>query len=90
MVQCSGVDCPDLNWFHLECIDLNDEDVIGDDFCCTQECRERKITSIAAMLILVNQNQWLGATTKTVKRENGSFGSVKESKEYHVLLLWHT
>ena len=42
MIECSGYRCPGNNWFHLECLDMTEDDVPDDDFYCTPACERRK------------------------------------------------
>jgi len=42
MIECSGYRCPGDNWFHLECLGLDQDDVPDDDFYCSEGCRKRR------------------------------------------------
>ena len=43
MIECSGVNCPGNNWYHLECIGMEEEDVPDDDYYCSDQCRKKII-----------------------------------------------
>lgn len=42
MIECSGFRCPGNNWFHLECIDMDEDDVPEEaDYFCSEGCEKR-------------------------------------------------
>nr|XP_022309155.1 uncharacterized protein LOC111114903 [Crassostrea virginica] len=43
MIDCSGINCPGNNRFHLECIGMEEDDVPDEDFYCSEECQKRRI-----------------------------------------------
>jgi hypothetical protein len=42
IIECSGYRCPGDNWFHLECLGLDQDDVLDDDFYCSEGCKKRR------------------------------------------------
>ena len=36
------VSFPGDNWFHLECLGLDQDDVLDDDFYCSEDCKKRR------------------------------------------------
>uniref|UniRef100_A0A8W8IKI6 Zinc finger PHD-type domain-containing protein n=1 Tax=Magallana gigas TaxID=29159 RepID=A0A8W8IKI6_MAGGI len=42
MVFCSGIHCPGNRWFHLQCLNMEEDD-IPDEFYCSDDCRKRTV-----------------------------------------------
>ncbi|XP_061162619.1 uncharacterized protein LOC133171838 [Saccostrea echinata] len=43
MIYCSGIHCPGNNWFHLQCLHMEDDDVPDEEFYCSDDCRKRAV-----------------------------------------------
>jgi hypothetical protein len=39
MIECENPECTNGQWFHLECVDL-DEDNLPDEWFCSSACRK--------------------------------------------------
>jgi len=42
MVFCSNMNCPNGVWFHLDCMDMEDEDIPEGDWFCSDNCKKQK------------------------------------------------
>ncbi|XP_069114331.1 LOW QUALITY PROTEIN: uncharacterized protein [Argopecten irradians] len=42
MVFCSGKKCPNGTWFHLECVEMTEDEVPDGEWYCSQECKTGK------------------------------------------------
>lgn len=42
MVFFSGIYCPGNHWFHLQCLNMEEDD-IPDEFYCSDDCRKRTV-----------------------------------------------
>ena len=40
MIKCSNNMCRNGAWFHLTCVEINEEYQAGHDWWCSDECRE--------------------------------------------------
>lgn len=43
MIDCSGINCPGNNRFHLECRGMEEDDAPDEDFYCSEECQKCRI-----------------------------------------------
>ena len=41
MVQCENGQCPNGEWFHLECLMLEEDDLPDGDWFCTPQCEQQ-------------------------------------------------